>query len=190
MENIMSLIELMKKVYELTDDDMKFMVEYFQCTRKSFEKELENRTRHKKGKKDILSALESLGRFESVMSYLLAIKPCVMESLISQAEELNSSIEITKLYSLTEQVHKQVGDLLQQQAEATKVFNSKWNSMRSLTAKQRRDEKIYTLWKSGLSVIEIKNEIDKDMEHDGEAKRISRQTIYKLISEFKKQNEV
>lgn len=185
MENFESIVELLKKLHELTSDDMNFLDEYLKCTRKSFEKELETRTRQKKGKKDIVSALDSLERFEDVMKYLVCINPCNLESLISQAEELNSGIEITKLYGLTKQVYQQVESLLQQQAEATKVFNSKWTSMRKLTAKERRNEKVYALWKSGRTVTEIKEEVDKFLRSEGETQMISRQTIYNLIHNFK-----
>ena len=183
---MVSIIALLKKFHELGSDDMAFMESYLKNMRQSLEKELETRTRQKKGKKDVMAALESLDRFESVISYLLTLNQCNIESLVSQAEDMNSSIEITKLYELTSKVRGQVEELLNHQLEATKVFNSRWYSSRMLTQKERRNELVYKLWREGKNVTEIKTEVDRQMAAEGVSKGIGRQTIYDLIERFKK----
>jgi len=186
MPDLESLVELLKKLHELKVEDIEFLKNYLQCTRSSFEKEMATRTRQKKGKKDLIQALDSLDKFESVFSYLASLNVCTLESLISQAEDLESSIEITKLYEKTKELETYIESLLQQQLEATKIFNNKWTSTRKLTLKEKRNEKVYLLWKDGKSVVEIKEEIDCWLSSQGEKEGIGRQTIYNLINNFKK----
>lgn len=190
MSNFESIVELLKKIYEMNDDDIEFIKRYIERAKESLNKELATRIRQKKGKKDIQQELDALSKFEEVFNYLSVLNVCTLESLISQAQDLDSSVEITRLYAKTEQVHKQVEELLQHQIQATKKFNSQWHSTRRLTAKQRRNEQIYNLWKSGKSVKEIKEIIDEQLKAEGENHCIGRQTIYNLINQFNHTGEV
>lgn len=190
MSNFESIVELLKKIYEMSDDDISFMQRYIEKTRESLDKEIASRTRQKKGKKDVQQELEALSRFESVFKYISGLNACTLESLISQAEDLDGSVEITKLYAETEKIHKQVEELLQHQIQATKKFNSQWHSTRKLTAKQRRNEQVYTLWKAGKTVKEIKEAIDDQLRAEGEVHLIGRQTIYTLIKQFESADKV
>lgn len=189
MSNFENIIELLKELHKLREEDFEFLRCYVKNTRLAFEKELQTRTRQKKGKKEIVDALASLDRFEKVFKPILGLKACMIEDLISQAEDLNCGVEITKLYAKTEEVNKQVSALLSQQLEASKAFNSRWTSTRRMTAKERRNELVYTLWKAGKTVNEIKEVVDAQLESEGEKHKISRQTIYTLIGRFKKSEQ-
>lgn len=190
MLNFESIVELLKEIYKMSDDEILFLKRYIEKTKLLLEKEITARTKQKKGKKDLQQELEALAKFEGVFNYISVLNACTLESLISQAQDLDSSVEITRLYAETEKMHKQVDVLLQHQMQATKKFNNQWHSTRKLTAKQRRNEQVYTLWKNGKTVKEIKEVIDEQLRAEGEVHMIGRQTIYTLIKQFEQADKV
>ena len=180
------IVGLLKQLYSMSEVDVVAIQNFLSITKTGVEKEIETRTKQKKGKKELVSQLEALSKFEILFSYLTKLNLCSLEKMISEAEDVGNNLELIKLYSLTEKLHQKTGELLKYQAEATKRFNNKWTSGKLLVKKVKRDELVYSLWKKGLSVTEIKNEVDKKLKEEGETHGIGRQTIYNLIFRYKK----
>lgn len=180
------IANLLKQLYSMSEDDVVAIQNFLTITKSGLEKEIETRIKQKKGKKELIIKLNAFAKFESLFCYLTKLNLCSIEKMVSEAEDVGNNLELIKLYSLTEKLHQKTEELLKYQAEATKRFNNKWSSGKLLIKKAKRDELVYALWKKGLSVTEIKNEVDKQLREEGETYGIGRQTIYNLIFRYKK----